>query len=236
MIESLPQAEVALESTWRIIASRYPRIPIFERIASPDRFEMLLEIESMTNPRIRLEMGAIEAVPKEDWVTGPGADFIMSAFTKFSPDRPSRFSDGSYGVYYCARERETAVEETVYHRERFMRFTNEEPELMTMRVLTAGLNAQLYDIRLMRADMPYLYALGDYHRSQALGQELKSAQAWGITYASVRHEGGECFGVFRPKALNQCQENGHLGYFWDGDRIHVSEMLPLAPDAWLNDI
>lgn len=232
----LPVSEVTLATTWRVISSRYPRIAIFERIASPERFKALLEIESMTNPRIRQQVGAFEMIPQEDWVTGEGANFIMSAFTKFSPDKPSRFSDGTYGVYYCAANRETAVSETVYHREKFMRDTDEGPELLMMRVLTTKLKAGLHDIRQKREDLPAVYASDDYRAGQEIGQQLKEAKAWGIAYASVRHDGGECFGIFRPAALSNCREAAYLGYFWDGERIHVHDMNPGEADAWLDDI
>ena len=46
----------------------------------------------------------------------------MAAFTHLNPEG-SRFSDGSWGVFYAAHSVATAVEETVYHRERFLAAT-----------------------------------------------------------------------------------------------------------------
>jgi hypothetical protein len=39
----------------------------------------------------------------------------MAPFTHASLDRPSRFSDGSYGVLYVAAAFETALFETIHH-------------------------------------------------------------------------------------------------------------------------
>ncbi len=54
----------------------------------------------LVNPRLRNEAGAIHLVPPEERVTGPGATWVMAPFTHFNPNG-SRFSDGTYGVYYA---------------------------------------------------------------------------------------------------------------------------------------
>ena len=61
----------------------------------------------------------------------------MGAFTHIG--QSSRFTDGSYGVYYAARELETAIRETAYHFGRFLRSTNEPLGTeMEMRVLVSS--------------------------------------------------------------------------------------------------
>ena len=55
----------------------------------------------MTNDRLRDEVGQIELVPPQDRIYGPGSGPIMAAFTHLNPNG-SRFSDGSYGVFYAA--------------------------------------------------------------------------------------------------------------------------------------
>ena len=59
----------------------------------------------------------------------------------------------------------------------------------------------------------------DYGPSQALGRRLRAAQSWGIRYPSVRHAGGECVGIFRPRALRHAKAAAHLALHWDGTRI-----------------
>src|SRR5690606_22607554 len=94
------------QPSWRIVPSRFPPVGLFDRIASPDDLDALFELEGMTNPRLRQELGELSLVPAERRISGPGTTPIMAAFTHPSPDG-SRFSDGSWGVYYAARERET---------------------------------------------------------------------------------------------------------------------------------
>src|SRR3546814_9215696 len=72
-------------------------------------------------------LGNIDRVPPDRRVGGPGASYMMAAFTHVSADRPSRFTNGDYGVLYAASAFETALAETVHHHARFMARTA-EPE------------------------------------------------------------------------------------------------------------
>lgn len=202
----------------RIVASRFPTVGLFEHVADPRDLEVIFHIEGLTNPRLREEMGRISLVPPEERMTGPGTTPIMAAFTHPNPEG-SRFSDGTYGVYYAGRTRETAIHETVYHRERFMRASAEPPMQLQMRVYYADLDAEFHDLRGLRAQLPDVYARESYAASQALGRRLRESGAWGICYDSVRHTGGECAAVFRPRAISPVTQGPHLGYVWDGARI-----------------
>jgi hypothetical protein len=215
---SIPVAQVTWLPCWRIIPSRFPPIQLFERVADPADLEAVLYLESLTNDRIRAEVGQLALVPLEDRVAGAGTSAIMAAFTHLNPDG-SRFSDGTYGVYYAGNTLETAIAETRYHREVFMRATAEPRMELDMRVYLADLDAPLHDIRGMREALPAVYAPEDYRASQALGRRLREQRSWGIAYDSVRHEGGECVGIFRPPALRHCRQERHLCYVWDGERV-----------------
>src|SRR5579864_9494439 len=87
------------QKQFRIIPSVYPPITFFEDLVDPSEMEILWEIESLTNERLRQEAGDIFLVPHEDRISGPGSSIIMAAFTHLS--KPTRFSDGSFGVYYA---------------------------------------------------------------------------------------------------------------------------------------
>ena len=74
---------------------------------NPAVWETLIELEQLTNPRVRNETGNINLVPPERRVSGNNASYVMAPFTHVNP-RGSRFSDGTYGVYYAAERLETA--------------------------------------------------------------------------------------------------------------------------------
>jgi len=187
-------------------------------VADPSDLEAVIAVESLTNDRLRDEVGDIRLVPQEDRISGPGTSIIMAAFTHLNPDG-SRFSDGSYGVFYAARELETAIAETRYHREVFMRATNQERMELDMRVYLVDLMAELHDIRGRQKDLSPVYDRDDYSAGQGLGGSLRSEGSNGIVYHSVRHDGGQCAGVFRPRVLSNCRQGRHLCYVWDGAEI-----------------
>lgn len=202
---------------YRIIASRFPPVGVYDRVARPEDLEAVFAVENLTNPRVREELGQIDLVPREDRVVGEGATPIMAAFTHLNPEG-SRFSDGSYGVYYAARSLDTAIAETRYHRERFLARTKEAPLELDMRTYLADLSADLHDIR-GRRELTEIYARERYGAGQALGRSLRQLGSWGIAYDSVRDAGGECAAAFRPRALSNCTQGPHFGYLWDGSRI-----------------
>ena len=203
------------KTQFRIIPSVYPPINFFENLVDPSEMETLFEIESLTNERLLQETGNLFLVPPEDRVSGPGASVVMAAFTHIG--NPTRFTDGSYGVYYASMTLETAIMETVYHRERFLAATQEDPCEITMRVYEGKILKPFNDIRASIYDS--YHHPHDYQRSQQFGKELREQQSWGLVYKSVRHPGGECVAAFRPPAVSIPVQRAHLRYVWDNKKI-----------------
>lgn len=214
----IPVAAICWRSCYRIIPSRFPPISLFEAVADPADLDAVYQIEAMTNDRLREEAGELALVPPEDRVSGLGTSPIMAAFTHLNPVG-SRFTDGSFGVFYASRSIETAVAETRHHRSAFLAATSEPAQELDMRVYTVDLDATLYDIRALGQAQPELYHPTRYGIAQALALDLRTRESDGIVYASVRHEGGECAAVFRPRLLSNCRQERHLCYVWDGIRI-----------------
>ena len=223
--KSVPLARVSWRPSYRLIPSRFPTVGLYDAIADAADLEAVFAIEALANPRLRDEIGELQLVPPEERVSGPGATPVMAAFTHLNPEG-SRFSDGSYGVFYASRELETAVRETVHHRERFLARTAEPPLQLQMRCYRTSIDATLHDIR---GGYPDLHAPEDYVASQRLGRELRAANANGIVYDSVRAHGGHCAALFWPDCVAPCIQAMHFAYLWDGSRIaSVLEMKATA--------
>ena len=212
-----PVSRVAWKPCYRLVPSRFPPISLFDRVADPADLDAVFAVENLTNPRMRQEAGDISLVSLEDRISGPGTTPIMAAFTHLDPEG-SRFSDGSYGVYYAARSLATAIAETRHSRARFLARTNEAPIEVDMRTYQADVKAELNDIR-GRADLADVYHVDHYAAGQTLGRALKTNNSNGIAYDSVRHKGGACVGVFRPRLLSNCIQGPHFCYVWDGAQI-----------------
>jgi hypothetical protein len=137
-----------------------------------------------------------------------------------SADRPSRFSDGSFGVLYAGKRFDVALLETAYHHARFMHRTSEPAGWTSQfREILLDVAGRLHDLR--GDDPAYADVLdpNDYKVSQALGARLRADRAEGIVYPSVRCEGGECVGLFHPDLAAHPVQARHLDYHWDGVRV-----------------
>lgn len=204
---------------FRLIPSHYPPIQLFENLLDPDELEAAYYLESLTNDRLRDEVGDIALVAPEDRVTGNGTSAIMAAFTHTGI--ASRFSSGNYGVYYAGLTLDTALAESRHSRERFLSDTDEEALVLTMRCYECRVDAELVDLRGDEACHQE-----EWGNAQAQGLLIKTQDELGILYRSVRHSGGENIAILRPPALiPPANQTKHYHYHWNGQEItHVSEI------------
>ena len=203
------------QKSYRIVAAKHPPINVFENVVGARQMEMAWYLEGLTNDRLRDETGEAPLVDPKDRIRAPGASIVMAAFTHIG--RASRFSDGSYGVYYAAHALETAVRETAFHRGRFMAATREPPCEVDMRAYVGRPVKPFLDLR--SSKYHGLHEPDDYGPSQAFAKPRRTAGEWGFVYRSVRHEGGECLAAFRPQAVSIPHAGAALAYVWDGERV-----------------
>ena len=209
---------------WRIIPSRFPPIQLFERAIDPLKLDPIFELESRTNPRLKNEVGELSLVPPDERVVGPGSSIIMVAFTHLNPDG-SRFSDGSFGVFYASKSLDTAIAETKFHREQFFKVTFQLPTNYDMRVYRADIIGNFHDIRNQHAKYSDLYLERDYRHSSSFAKRLRNEGSDGIVYNSVRDKSGECIAVFRANKVSNVLQERHLLYEWDGEKIKSVEEI-----------
>lgn len=214
----IPVTATSWAPCYRIIPSRFPPVGLFDKVADPADLEAVFLIEAMTNDRLRDEAGDLALVPPEDRIAGPRTTPIMAAFTHLNP-QGSRFSDGSFGVFYAGLTIDTAIAETSYHRVKFLAATEEPAQEIDMRVYAVDLTAALHDVRGHAETLAHLYDRDNYVNSQDFAAKLREAGSDGILYRSVRHEGGECAAAFRPRLLANCRQERHLCYVWNGTTI-----------------
>jgi len=204
----------------RIIRSIFPPIDLFEDIADPADWPLLISAEQKTNPRLMETVGNLDLVPTERRIAGPGASYLMAPFTHVSTDRPSRFSDGTFGVLYAGNSFEVALFETIHHHGRFMVRTDEPAGWTSQfREIVLAVNARLHDLRPDNEAPSIDLPPDDYHANQVLGARLRLAGSDGVIYPSVRAPNGECVGLFHPDCAANPVQGRHLDYHWNGTTI-----------------
>jgi len=210
---------VTWAKTHRIIRSRFPPIDLFEDIADPADWDAILSAEAKTNPRVAESVGMLDLVPEDRRVAGAGASWAMAPFTHISTDRPSRFTEGFYGVYYAGDRIEVALFETMYHHGKFMAATSEEPGWVSdFRELVGTLDTELHDITNSLAFAGH-YDPEDYTAPQELARQLREAESNGILYRSVRYPDGLAVALFWPDVAGIPTQGQHFSYYWNGKTV-----------------
>jgi hypothetical protein len=222
---ALEESSDAWTPCHRIIASEYAGENLFDRLTSDlsytkqgEEGEALREIADLTNPHVLAETGGVELILPQDRVYGKGAGLIMAAFAY--PGTASRFSNGIAGTYYAARSAATAITETRYHADHYLR--GSDPCVTEKIVIEADLDGTFLDVRRPRPAPLGIYDPVDYHAGQSLGGVVRQLLGFGILYDSVRDPDGVCVAVTRPSVLRNAVPVRTLQYVWNGSRVtHV---------------
>ncbi|MCU5785419.1 hypothetical protein B27N_00422 [Alcanivorax marinus] len=228
--DDLPLRAFPKQDAYRLVNGKYPPIEIFDDVADQADFEALYAVQALTNPRLQMLVGELHRVPPHRRPWGiPGCNYALGPFVHLSP-QGSRFSDGGYGVFYCAERMATALAETRFHQEQyFRRVPGLKYDRIVMRGLRVRFSARLRDIHTPYRDDSGWYRPDDYGPARALGQRLFDADEHGLAYGSVRHDGALCFALLSPHLIESVTPATHYEYVWDGERIaHVLTIRRLS--------
>ena len=210
---------------YRMINSAFPPITLFEDVLDPEDLQTAYALEALTNDRLVQEAGVLSRVLPEDRISGPGSSPVMAAFTHIG--KTSRFTDGTYGVYYAASSQAAAIAETSYHQERFLAATNEPDIELTLRTYVNKVVKPMHDIR---QHYPELHNPDPdaYGPSQAFARQLRETLSWGLLYNSVRLSGHECVAAFRPPAVSIPKQGKHIRYVWSASSRTISFVFEVS--------
>ncbi len=215
-LTSFPLTPVRWAKACRVLPARFPPTRIFERLTgNPESADLLTEIERLTDPRVRQEMGAISIVPEGERVTGPGASRAMAPFIHINPNG-SRFSDGRFGVCYVADRLGTAVQESCYHLGQFYAAASDPPHDEDMQVMAGTISGNFRKLAAGQADDldPDKYSV-----SRQLGEAVYLAGEDGILFPSVRNQGHPAIAAMRPRTMGIPARERYLRFHWDGSSI-----------------
>ncbi|MGF6707541.1 RES family NAD+ phosphorylase [Pseudomonas frederiksbergensis] len=210
---------------YRLINSKFPPIALFDDVANADEFDVLYQIQALTNPRLQNEVGRLELIPRAQIPFGiPGCSYAIAPFTHINP-AGSRFSDGSFGVLYLAASMETALAEVQHHQNQYW---SKVQGLNYERFVFRGLSCTFVDEAMRDAvsiamDDP-VYDPVDYTHSHRLGKAIKDAGTPGLRYNSVRMQGSHCWALMTPTPLSSITQTAHYEMVWNGQITSVSKI------------
>ena len=144
----------------------------------------------------------------------------------------SRFSDGSFPVWYGSMELTSTFYETVFHWKRFMadssgllRAAGGEPVYHARTVFNVSCQSTLVDFREKVSEFPFLVSKDNYSKTQDLGLQLFHEGLPGLISQSARYEAGTNIIVFKKKSLKDPAHQGDYLYWLDPTDSQRVEVL-----------
>lgn len=154
------------------------------------------------------------------------AEWFNAIIWPFNHWRTSRFSDGTFGVWYGSESIETTVYESAYHWYRGL-LTDAGFERTTVvaerKVYSVACNAALLDFRKSAEDHPDLLHPSDYAYCQSVGSRIHREGHPGLLTQSVRRPAGTNVAIFNADILSNPRHNCQLTYRLEGDQIMVEK-------------
>ncbi|MBB3188949.1 RES family NAD+ phosphorylase [Halomonas cerina] len=224
-LEELPRLPACACQVYRLVNSKFPPIDLFDDVASAEEFDMLYELQAMTNPRLRAEVGDLGLIPTTEIPFGiPGCSYATAPFTHVTP-AGSRFSHGRYGVLYIADVMDTALAEVRHHQETYWRnVTDLSYERFVFRGLVCHFDeAEMADGLAIPREHP-VYAPDDYSASRELGDVIKAEGVPGLRYHSLRRPGAICWALMTPRPVTSIVPTVHYEMIWNGSITGVSRI------------
>ena len=195
--------------------------------SSPEEWALAQQVEDEVKPPPYQSLNPVIHRPFED------AEWFNAIGWPFKHWQASRFSDGSFGVWYGFDTVKTSVYETAYHW--FSGFLTdagfEKEKVMGERNLyEVACDAALVDLRPLATPQSGLMHKTDYSTPQSVGARLHREGHPGLVTASVRHAAGQNYVVLNPDVLSNPRNHGQLTYRLEGHRIVVEKQPGVA---WL---
>jgi len=174
----------------------------------PNDWRSAIELEMTTKPRLFSSPQPIIDRPYEEALWNDAINYPFKHWLR------SRYSDGSFGVWYGADDIETTVYETAYHWSRgFLQDAGlSQPGISIERTLyLVRCDAALVDLRPSVAHIPALLDPLDYTLTQQLGGRLHREGHPGLVSRSARCS-GDIFPILNPALLTNPRQLCHLTY------------------------
>lgn len=201
---------VALDRTcYRLIPSRFPPVSIYEGVVPSERIAELVEIENVTNPRLKAveRLGAAARAASatgrlQNWNHAPFAYSNPEGTFFFPPDRP---------CLELAMDRQTALVVSIARRQRFLGRTAEPPIGLDMRMLVTPVKGVFLDVSNVGGGL-------SPQERRAIGEKVP-ADVDGIIYRAQERPSAQCVAVLKGSVLGPSVQAAHYRYAWNGHQV-----------------
>lgn len=220
-------ADVQQDVARNIVSLRQSQDLFDDLTDDPAEWRLAQKVEDEVKPPPYASRQPVIDRPFED------AQWFNAIDWPFQHGQSSRFSDGTFGVWYGSESVETTVYETAYHWYRGLLGDAGFEQMAVVaerKVYWVACNAALLDFRSVVAHEPALVHPWDYTFCQSVGARIHREGHPGLLTPSVRRPAGENLAIFNPAVLSNPRHHCQLTYRLQGGQI-VVEKQPGA--AWV---
>ena len=203
-----------------IVAFREPQNVFDDLSERADEWKVAEQVQDEVGLPLHRSKTPIIDRPFED------ANWLNAIQWPFKNHQQSRFSDGTFGVWYGSETIETTVYESAFHwYSGLLSDAGFEREVVVSerKIYSVTCEASLLDCRKAVRVFPELLHPSDYSYTQSVGARIHHEGHPGLIMQSVRRTDGENIAVFNPAVLTNPREIGHLTYKLDRDSIIVEK-------------
>lgn len=221
----LSLADVQQDVVRNIVSLRQSQDLFDDLTDDPAEWRLAQKVEDEVKPPPYRSSAPIIDRPFED------AAWFNAISWPFKHWQASRFSDGSYGVWYGSESVETTVFESAYHWYRGLLSDagyEREAVIAERQVYAVACSAALLDFRKAAGEHPDLLHPSDYAFCQSVGARIHREGHPGLITPSVRRPAGENVAIFHPGVLSQPRHHCQLTYRLAGEQIVVEKQLGVA--------
>ncbi|OGT21320.1 MAG: hypothetical protein A2V90_03480 [Gammaproteobacteria bacterium RBG_16_57_12] len=206
---------------YRNIASLRESQDLFDDLTpSPEGWQAAIDLELSTKPRTYASHQPIIDRPFEEAAFNEAIRYPFTHWAK------TRYSDGSFGVWYGTDSLVTSIHETVYHwRTHFL-----EDAAWHAREGVIG-ERKVYLVRCDAALLNYIPKVdafpalidpmpGGYHLTHQVGARIHHDGHPGLISRSARCE-GEIYAIFNPQVLSNPRQLCYLTYRIEGGSVTI---------------
>lgn len=154
------------------------------------------------------------------------AEWFNAIAWPFKHWQNSRFSDGSFGVWYGSDSVETTIYESAYHwYSGLLKDAGFDTQIVAVerKVYSVACQAALLDFRKESNKHEGLLHASDYTFCHSVGARIHREGHPGLVTQSVRRSDGENFAIFNSAVLSKPRHNCQLTYRLEQGRIVVEK-------------
>ena len=220
LFSRLALADIHRDVVRNIVSLRESQNLFDDLTDSPEEWLLARQVANEVKPPPYRSSTPVIDRPFED------ADWFNAILWPFRNWQASRFSDGTFGLWYGSGSIETTVFESAYHWDRWLLCDagfEKEAVIGERQLYSVACDAALLDFRPVVHDYPGLVHKNDYSFSQSVGARIHREGHPGLIVPSVRHGDGDNFVIFNPAILSDPRHNCFLTYRLDGVTIRVEK-------------